>query len=302
MKVGLSLCLAMTLGAACGREKTGVVEGPPLTIAPSAVPTPSAPPRPSAPPAVAGSVAPGAPDPDGGFTMMTGPGALGTNPSSELGPPVIASFVDLSSKGEPVRFRACEQVVVAVVKGSASVLGETLATGDLLLAQGRGGFDLKGSGEVLLAYVRPKVCDPQPPGSLVDATKQVIRGKSTPTLTWADGKMSARLDAQGDVSPLAYVGRLRGTAAVAEHRHEGSWEILCAVEGAGTVKLDGKIFRLEPRRVLMVPPGAPHAFAPDPGTELVAVQMYVPPGPEQRFKALAGAASDGGPAKGPAPR
>ena len=28
----------------------------------------------------------------------------------------------------------------------------------------------------------------------------------------------------------------------------------------------------------------PHSWTPDPGSKLVAVQMYWPPGPEQRFK------------------
>jgi hypothetical protein len=44
----------------------------------------------------------------------------------------------------------------------------------------------------------------------------------------------------------------------------------------------------------MVPPDTKHAWKPDPGSKLVAIQMYDPPGPEQRFVALANAARDAG--------
>ena len=61
--------------------------------------------------------------------------------------------------------------------------------------------------------------------------------------------------------------------------------------------LDGKEQRLGPHEIVRVPPGVKHSWKPDPGSKLVAVQMYAPPGPEQRFKALADAergAPDGG--------
>ena len=38
---------------------------------------------------------------------------------------------------------------------------------------------------------------------------------------------------------------------------------------------------------LAVQPPLEHAFEPDGRTDLFAVQLYMPPGPEQRFKALA---------------
>ena len=79
-----------------------------------------------------------------------------------------------------------------------------------------------------------------------------------------------------------------------EHVHAGEWELLAAVEGAGTFTIDGVSARLGPKQVVAVPPGARHAWQPDPGTKLVAVQMYSPPGPEQRFVALAAAAADAG--------
>jgi mannose-6-phosphate isomerase-like protein (cupin superfamily) len=107
--------------------------------------------------------------------------------------------------------------------------------------------------------------------------------------------MHARLQAYG---PSFYLGRLEGTAPVAEHVHKGTWEILAAIHASGTFVLDGKEARLGPRQVVVVPPDAKHAWRPDPGSNLVAVQLYWPPGPEQRFVALGAADTDAGaPAK-----
>ena len=106
--------------------------------------------------------------------------------------------------------------------------------------------------------------------------------------------MSARLDVGPKASPDLYLGRLEGTAAVAEHVHEKSWEVLAAIDAAGTFTLDGKEQRLGPRQVVFVPPNTKHAWKPDQGSKLVALQMYSPPGPEQRFIALAAAEKDAG--------
>ena len=45
---------------------------------------------------------------------------------------------------------------------------------------------------------------------------------------------------------------------------------------------------------VLIPAGAKHAWKPEPGSKLVAVQMYSPPGPEQRFVGLAAADKDAG--------
>jgi mannose-6-phosphate isomerase-like protein (cupin superfamily) len=88
------------------------------------------------------------------------------------------------------------------------------------------------------------------------------------------------------------MGRIEGTAAVPEHDHGRSWEVLCAVEASGTLTIDGAPRRIAPKTCTKVLPGAKHSWKPDDGTKLVAVQFYTPPGPEQRFKAMA--AADGG--------
>jgi mannose-6-phosphate isomerase-like protein (cupin superfamily) len=241
--------LAAIAVAGCSKERTGTVVGPPLTIAP----------------------------PDD----VSAPRETPTEASS----PILATFIDLSAAGAPLKFRACEQIVVSVARGKASALGESLTVGDLLIAQGAGGFDVKGEGLALVATVRPHVCEPNQASSI---TKQVVRATAAPELTWANGAMHAHLDVDRERATTAYIGRLEGTAPVAEHSHDASWEILCVIDARGTAVIDGKTIRVGPRQILAIPPGKKHSWKPDGASKLVAIQFYSPPGPEQRFKALAG--------------
>lgn len=186
---------------------------------------------------------------------------------------------------------ACMRVLVAVAKGSFTVDNETLAAGDVAVLMHPMASEVKGSGLAVEARVAIPSCvvktRPAP-------SKQVVKANAAEKLTWAGGKMSARLDVGAKVSPDLYLGRLEGTGPVAEHVHQGSWEVLASVEAAGTFTLDGKEQRLGPRQIVFVPPNTKHAWKPDPGSKLVAIQMYSPPGPEQRFVALAAAEKDAG--------
>lgn len=206
------------------------------------------------------------------------------------GPPVVATFIDLSAAGAKLRARTCEQIVVTVARGSATAAtagdGETLGVGDFLVTSGEGALEVRGHGLALVAAVRTEPCTPRRADAAAPPlTHRVHRASASPALTWAKGKMEAHLDVEKDLGG-AYVGRLAGTAAVAEHAHEGSWEILGAIDGQGTFTLDATPKRLGPREIVAVPPGTKHAWTPDPGTRLVAVQFYWPAGPEQRFREL----------------
>ena len=217
--------------------------------------------------------------------------------------PVKAKFVDTPAKLEA---GACRRVLVAVVKGKVTALGETLAPGDVLVVTHGVSFDASGQGTVVWADIEMSgdcavLSRPAP-------AKKVVRAGAAPELRWAHGTMTAHLDVptnppKGDpasppqpvsLSPELYLGRLEGTAGVPEHDHSGSWEILAAVEANGTFVLDGTEGRLGPRQIVMVPPGSKHAWRPEPGSKLVAIQMYAPPGPEQRFLGLAAAEHDAG--------
>jgi mannose-6-phosphate isomerase-like protein (cupin superfamily) len=97
-----------------------------------------------------------------------------------------------------------------------------------------------------------------------------------------------------DDHPAAVVDLLvfSRNAGVAEHAHDHAWEVLAVIEGDGVLarKLPGGEERVEarPGSVITVPPGIRHAWQPSGKAPLVAIQVYAPPGPEQRFKQLAG--------------
>lgn len=209
------------------------------------------------------------------------PAAPATNLLAARGP-LEAGFVDV-----PARFEAspCARVLVAVARGAVTVAGERLQEGDTLVMAKAPSFELSGRGLALVARVPLRSCEGE-------ATKTVVPAGRAEELTWANGQMHAHLDIGTDLSPEAYLGRLAGSASVAEHVHAEQWEILAAVEAAGTFTVNGVEQRLGPGEVIAVPPGTRHAWRPDPGSTLVAVQLYDPPGPEQRFIGLAKAASD----------
>lgn len=113
-------------------------------------------------------------------------------------------------------------------------------------------------------------------------------------LAWGGGAYHARLGFEGDGSPRASLGVLflSKDAPVAEHAHDAQWEHLAMLDGAGQLVLEeaGKASPLEVKdgTVASVPPGTKHAWKPA-GTDLfLGIQVYTPPGPEQRFKTLAG--------------
>ena len=225
-------------------------------------------------------------------SLVTAPPAPvepGAAPIPAHDPPVQAAVVDLPTKIDLV---GCTEAVVAVVSGTATAHGETLKVGDVLVTRYADPFEVKGTGTVVTAIANDPsdACSKKKPA----LSKTVVRVASTPEVTWARGAMHARLQVGEKEKSLFYLGRLEGTSPVGEHVHKGTWEILAAVDAAGTFVLDGKESRLGPRQVAVVPPDTKHEWRPDPGSKLVAVQLYSPPGPEQRFLALAAAEKDGG--------
>jgi hypothetical protein len=274
----------LAIGAAAACHDMAQPEIPPVTTA-----------RPDGQPLLGPSTA----------SLSTDAGGVSSAMGAPLESPVKAKFVDTPAKLEAA---LCQRVLVAVVKGKISALGETLSAGDVLVLTNGESFEAKGTGTVVWAEDDLSDCVVlSHPG----VTKVVIRGATAPELKWAGGAMSAHLDvatvppsmgsagATGGkpalgASPELYLGRLEGTAPVPEHVHSGSWEILAAVEASGTFVLDGTEGRLAARQIVIIPPGSKHAWKPEPGSKLVAIQMYSPPGPEQRFLGLAAAEKDAG--------
>jgi mannose-6-phosphate isomerase-like protein (cupin superfamily) len=204
---------------------------------------------------------------------------------------VRAAFVELGSY-EWASSSACDVRFLAAASGEALVTHgreeQRLAPGDVLVVQGPGRIRASGKAVALVAAFSPERCD-----EAIAAGHRgwsIVRAGTAPELSWAapsGGNMHAHLDVQDFKSPSVYFGRLSGDAAVAEHAHDGSREVLCAVQASGTLTLEGVAHHLGPRECAQVPPSVRHAYRPDPGTGIVAFQMYAPPGPEQRFKKLA---------------
>lgn len=238
----------------------------------------------------------------------TRPVASGLVPDADLPSRVVAA--DASSTDPPgldVAFfegrtklsgPPCSRLFILAAKGGVSTSTETLRDGDVMIVQYPDEMYATAEG-LALRVIQPYLC------SLRDKPGPVVslrRAAASRELTWAKGAMHAHLDVGADVSPDLYLGRLSGTASVAEHRHERSTEILVALEAAGTFTIDGKPSRLGNRQIVTVPKNTPHSWTPDPGSSLVAIQLYAPPGPEQRFIGLDAADRDAGPAKSAARR
>ncbi|MBI2390761.1 MAG: cupin domain-containing protein [Deltaproteobacteria bacterium] len=108
-----------------------------------------------------------------------------------------------------------------------------------------------------------------------------------PDLAWGGGAYHARIALE---EPPASFGLLTMSknAPVVEHVHDKEWEFLAIIDGSGELvrKTSGKV-PVNGSTFAANKPGEPHAFKPAGDRPTIAIQMYWPPGPEQRFKKLA---------------
>lgn len=117
---------------------------------------------------------------------------------------------------------------------------------------------------------------------------------------WGGGAFHARIGVGGTEPALsASFGVLRASkdGSVAEHDHP-TWEHIAVLSGSGRMQLAGTSHAVAPGAVFHIPKGVKHAFLADGKAELLAVQLYTPSGPEQRFVKLAKEAA-AAKAKGP---
>jgi mannose-6-phosphate isomerase-like protein (cupin superfamily) len=127
------------------------------------------------------------------------------------------------------------------------------------------------------------------------AAIEVVDLSASKDLAWANGAMHARIGFEGE-KQRASLGLLMGSkdAGVAQHTHDASWEILAVLRAGGVLQRGDKVGATELKPlsvtdgvVAAIPKGVPHAWEPGGQKPLVGVQIYVPAGPEQRFKKLA---------------
>ncbi len=111
-----------------------------------------------------------------------------------------------------------------------------------------------------------------------------------PDLAWGGGAYHARLGFEDGSASLGTLMASKG-APVRQNVHDREWEVLAVLSGQGTLvrtpasgEDDAPI---APGTFASIAPGVPHAYKPAGTSPLVAVQLFLPPGPEQRFKKLA---------------
>ena len=104
-------------------------------------------------------------------------------------------------------------------------------------------------------------------------------------LVWGKGKFGARI-AFGGKGRTASWGILRAVAGsnIKAHSHP-SWEHIAILSGHGTLTLGSSEVTVTAGKHFNIPQGKIHAYKGN--SSLVAIQMYTPAGPEQRFVKLA---------------
>lgn len=107
---------------------------------------------------------------------------------------------------------------------------------------------------------------------------------SMPVYKLPGGKGTVQLGTDGTPSiPLAFDWlEVNAGASIPTHTHEGSTEITYVVSGSGTMTLAGKNVAIEAGKFYEMPAGVPHSLLSQ--TPMTIVQLYLPRGPEQRFK------------------
>jgi quercetin dioxygenase-like cupin family protein len=118
--------------------------------------------------------------------------------------------------------------------------------------------------------------------------RHVVGSAEAPTFRISQGKGTAVLllnEATGARAASLGVLELETGAQVAEHVHESSVEMLYVEEGSAEMTVEGQPFTLKAGDGVYIPAGVRHSARVPEGTpRLRAVQVYVGPGPEQRFR------------------
>ncbi len=113
-----------------------------------------------------------------------------------------------------------------------------------------------------------------------------VSSREAPRHAIANGQGSATLllnPSTGATAASLTLLELGPGATVPEHTHERSTEILYLQEGAVEMTVAGQVLRAEQGDALYIPAETLHSARVVSERPLRAVQLYVRPGPEQRF-------------------
>ncbi|HEX8439322.1 cupin domain-containing protein [Archangium sp.] len=118
--------------------------------------------------------------------------------------------------------------------------------------------------------------------------RHVVGTAEAPTFRISQGKGTAILLVNEETGARAAslgVLELQGGAGVPEHIHEHSVEMLYVEEGGAEMTIEGQVLPVRAGDAVYIPAGTRHAARIPEGTaRFRAVQVYVGPGPEQRFR------------------
>lgn len=118
-------------------------------------------------------------------------------------------------------------------------------------------------------------------------TQQVTAGTGSPTM-FAQGTKYGPATIFVEAATLkgaplaASILEMPAGIKVPEHVHANETEMLYLLEGSGTMTIAGQEIAVSPTSVIQIPPNTKHAFVAS--ANVRALQIYTPPGPEQRFK------------------
>lgn len=118
--------------------------------------------------------------------------------------------------------------------------------------------------------------------------RHVVGTAEAPAFRIAQGKGTALLllnEETGARAASLGVLELQGGAGVPEHVHAHSEELLYVEEGRAEMTIEGRVLPVRAGDAVYIPAGVPHAArVPEDTPRFRAVQVYVGPGPEQRFR------------------
>jgi quercetin dioxygenase-like cupin family protein len=119
----------------------------------------------------------------------------------------------------------------------------------------------------------------------------VVDLNEKPDLAWGEGAFRARTAYGGAAEQRqpASLGVLIASreAVIPKNTHDTEWEYILVLSGKGSTSLGAETRAIAAGVTLQIPAGVPHDFKSEAKEPLVAVQVFAPSGPEQRFSDLA---------------
>ncbi len=120
--------------------------------------------------------------------------------------------------------------------------------------------------------------------------------KRAEQLMWAQGTSHAWIGFEPDRSPHVFLGALRLTQSDTAPPLDNGWEVLIVLQGTATLALSGervesnaniaRNMELQPGQVVTIPSNVARTVNPGSSQPWYAVQLFVPPGPERRYRDL----------------